>query len=230
MNIPNYKTVEYHAWLGLRQRCNNPSNKRYPLYGGRGITVCDEWNNSFLSFLSDMGRRPSKNHSLDRIDNNGGYCKENCRWATKLQQSNNTRKTKFVIYEGERISVTRLAAKVGIKQPTLHSRMKKGWELNDAILVPKHKNADIEYDGYVFKNLRELSEYTGVHQSLLWYRINKMKLSVKDAVSFKYANEYVYKGVVYKGISALALAVGMKQDTLYARLRRMDFDAAVTVK
>lgn len=86
----NKRPKEYDSWVNMRQRCANPNHVKYDMYGGRGITVCDEWND-FENFISDMGFRPSKNHTIDRIDNEKGYYKENCRWATKSDQVINQR-------------------------------------------------------------------------------------------------------------------------------------------
>ena len=84
------RTPEYYAWARMKHRCNNANNKRYHRYGSRGISVCDRWMNSYEAFLEDMGRRPSSKHSIDRIDNDDNYYKENCRWATRTQQGRNT--------------------------------------------------------------------------------------------------------------------------------------------
>lgn len=91
---PHIGTVEYNAWKAMRGRCSNKDSRDYHRWGGRGISVCKRWENSFSLFLKDMGLRPSKGHSLDRIDNNGNYKPSNCRWATKAQQNRNQRKRK----------------------------------------------------------------------------------------------------------------------------------------
>ena len=82
----------YRTWVSMRNRCYNPKTLSYKNYGGRGISVSDDWNSNFLSFIRDMGDRPEGDYSVDRKDNDGNYCKENCKWSTRSEQAFNRRK------------------------------------------------------------------------------------------------------------------------------------------
>lgn len=97
-------TPEWTAWSTMRDRCRNPNNARYSSYGGRGISVSEEWS-TFVQFLEDMGPRPSPQHSLDRRDNDGNYCKDNCRWSLPKDQCNNRRNNHQVTIDGRTQSV-----------------------------------------------------------------------------------------------------------------------------
>lgn len=88
----HYHRALHVVWEGMKQRCHNPNNSKYSYYGGRGITVCERWRDSFEAFLADMGERPTPKHTIDRKDNDGHYCPDNCVWATRMQQTHNRRK------------------------------------------------------------------------------------------------------------------------------------------
>jgi hypothetical protein len=118
------RTSEYKAWMAAKGRCHNPSYEAYALYGERGIFVCDRWRESFENFYADMGPKPSSSHTLDRIDNNGPYSPENCRWVEMIVQSNNTRKVRLVSYKGETHSVSEWARKLGITSQALTKRLR----------------------------------------------------------------------------------------------------------
>lgn len=123
---------EYQAWNHMRQRCSNPKDGRYSDYGGRGISVCPEWS-SFEQFYADMGPRPSAKHSIDRIDNNGNYCKENCRWATKKEQNTNQRSNVWLTHNDKTLVLSEWAEKLGIPYKTLHRRISRGWSVDRAL-------------------------------------------------------------------------------------------------
>jgi len=132
-------THEHWVWAKMRGRCNCKTNHAYKYYGGRGITICPEWD-SFGAFLSDMGERPSPKHSIDRIDNNGNYTPENCRWATRTEQARNMRTNFNVTYKGETLCASEMAEKYGDKNrvtaPILIGRIKKGWTVDAAFCTP----------------------------------------------------------------------------------------------
>jgi hypothetical protein len=131
-------TPEHRAWIGLRGRCTKPSSKLYPQYGGRGITVCPEWD-SFEQFLADMGPRPSDDHSIDRIDNNGPYAPWNCRWATVKEQGANRRSNRLITFNGETKCAAAWAEEFGLRRELFHSRLKAGWSVKDALTIPSFR-------------------------------------------------------------------------------------------
>lgn len=114
------------VWYCLKRRCENPSDAGFKNYGGRGISVCKMWSDSFENFFNDMGQRPEST-SIDRIDNDGPYSPENCRWATKLEQDNNRRTNRNITISGETMTATKWARKIGINVATFYSRMRTGW-------------------------------------------------------------------------------------------------------
>ncbi len=131
-------TPEYRSWKRIIVRCENKNTKDFPDYGGRGIKVCDRWRHSFENFLADMGLKPSPRHSIDRIDNNGHYQPDNCRWATPKEQSRNARRNHLVTFQGQTLCVSELAEKTGIRYHTLRSRIRLGWTVERAISEPVH--------------------------------------------------------------------------------------------
>lgn len=120
-------TSIYNIWIGMIRRCSDKNNPAYKNYGARGITVCERWK-SFENFLNDMGHRPS-GMSIDRINNDHGYSKENCRWATPKQQSLNSRRNRFIEFSGEKKTICQWAEITGLSHATLHRRIKSGWSI-----------------------------------------------------------------------------------------------------
>lgn len=122
------KTREYRSWHTMKTRCYHKECPSYQDYGGRGITVCDRWlgSDGFQNFLMDMGRRPLRT-TLDRIDNNAGYEPSNCRWATRKEQQNNTRRNVLITYNGKTLNMTQWAEKLGVSRATLEKRKRLGW-------------------------------------------------------------------------------------------------------
>lgn len=130
------KTDEHNIWRGILQRCYNPKRKKYAIYGARGITVCDHWRYSFLNFYNDMGPRPSKQHSVERIDNNGNYCIDNCRWATKKEQARNRVTSRIIEFNGERKCLAEWSEITNIGYSTITRRLKNGWTTEAALFTP----------------------------------------------------------------------------------------------
>lgn len=124
----------YNIWRSMRQRCYNPKTINYHNYGGRGITVCEEWRNDFMNFYQwAMSTGYSDGLTIDRKDTDGNYEPSNCKWATYKQQSNNKRNSKYIEFRGESRTISEWADIVGISYKVIWSRIKSGWSVEDAL-------------------------------------------------------------------------------------------------
>lgn len=123
---------EYKTWIAMKARCKYACVESYPEYGGRGISVCQEWSSSFEVFFKDMGPKPTKKHSIDRIDPNGNYEPSNCRWANAIEQANNRRTNVNVTYGGHSGTLKSVCRKLGVNYKSVHRRLNAGWSLKRA--------------------------------------------------------------------------------------------------
>lgn len=130
------RTSIYRAWESMLYRCTNPNSPAFKNYGGRGISVCSRWRDSFEAFFEDMGPKPSKKHSLDRIDNDGPYEPGNCRWSTRITQMRNTRKSHKIAIDKETRTLAEWAERFGLKWHTVAHRLAAGWPPRHAVSEP----------------------------------------------------------------------------------------------
>ena len=131
------RTPEHKIWRAIIDRCSNPKSTSYPNYGGRGITVCDRWKQSFACFFADMGERPKGDrYSIERRDNSIGYSPENCCWATPREQGLNTRVNHIVECRGESMPVGAWAARLQINPFLIYNRLRDGWTAEEALFTP----------------------------------------------------------------------------------------------
>lgn len=141
-----YKTPEHNSWKDMKKRCYNPKAKYYHCYGARGIVICKGWLDSFVHFMSDMGKKPSSDHSIERKNNDGnyscGHCDEcvangwpaNCKWATTMEQGQNTRKTRLLTHNGESHGLREWARRLGVTHRTLARRLdEQGWTMEQVV-------------------------------------------------------------------------------------------------
>jgi hypothetical protein len=129
----------YATWVKMLGRCNNPNINDFKHYGGRGIKVCDDWL-SFEKFYEDFGKDYKEGLTIDRIDVNDGYNLDNCRWATRKVQGNNTRRNKYIEYKGEILTIAEIADKYHINYSVLYKRLKRGWDIHKAVSEPIKNN------------------------------------------------------------------------------------------
>lgn len=193
VNIPApSKTPMYKRWKGMKSRCYNPASDHYKNYGGRGITVCDRWLDQvmgYYNFIEDMGLPPFDNASIDRIDNDGDYTPENCRWATPKEQANNKRGNVDVAIDGDTKTIAEWASVSTIPYGTLYERLQLGWDEKD-ILSPDKSRAPkpiicVE-TGKVYQSVKEASTELGVDPSG-FFNIVKGKQKIWGGYHWEYA-------------------------------------------
>jgi hypothetical protein len=132
-------SITHNSWRAMRRRCSDKKLDMYDHYGGRNIRVCERWSSrgvGFSNFLADMGERPSPMHSIDRIDVNGDYCPENCKWSTATEQARNKSVSRMETIDGETLCSTEWANRYGMKLTTIHGRMRKGATFEQALKRP----------------------------------------------------------------------------------------------
>jgi hypothetical protein len=130
------QTRVYGIWRGMRSRCENPRNRSYPRYGGRGIKVCERWA-VFENFLADMGEPPTPQHQIERQKNGEGYYPENCHWATPKEQANNRRSSRLLTYQGRTQTLQAWCDELGLKHNTVVMRLNEyGWSVERALSTP----------------------------------------------------------------------------------------------
>lgn len=127
---------EWDSWQHMKRRCENSKDASYHNYGGRGIRVCKRWLESFDNFIADMGKRPTAGHTLERKNNNGHYTPENCRWATRLEQASNTRRSHRITVNGVTLTIEQWARHTGISSKAIHRRIQIGWDKQRAVTAP----------------------------------------------------------------------------------------------
>lgn len=143
----NKRTKEYRMWIGMKNRCFNPNADQYHNYGGRGITVCEEWKESFEAFLNYVGPCPSTKHSLDRIDVNGDYEPGNVRYATTKEQCNNKRNNHRLEYNGESHTITEWGELLGIGKRIILTRLRAKWPVAKTLTTPIKQNRILQLNG-----------------------------------------------------------------------------------
>lgn len=175
------ETSLYKTWLSMRGRCHRPTEQSYKDYGGRGISVCDEWRNDFQAFAAYVGAKPTQLHSLDRIDNNGNYEPGNVRWATRIEQANNRRSSTAVEFNGQVKTLTEWSESTGIHPYTIHTRIRDlGWSIEKALTTPARSRL-IKYNSQE-KTMAQWGLLLGIKPEALAWRIKEW--GIDKAMSF----------------------------------------------
>jgi hypothetical protein len=167
--------LEYNIWQSMKQRCYDSNHKAYNHYGGRGIAMCEEWRTDFWKFLEDMGKRPSKLHSIDRINVNGNYEPDNCRWATMKEQQNNRRNNVLLTYNNKTQTQAQWANELGISEKTISSRLALGWSISEVFGLKEHLKV-CDYCNFEFSYRGRQKYCSPKCRANNWYHRQKVSL------------------------------------------------------
>lgn len=177
------KSPEWRSWSQMIQRCHNAKNGSYRNYGGRGITVCNEWRGSFGRFFADIGPKPSREHSLERVDNDLGYSPSNCRWASRAEQTRNRRNNNLIEFEGEKLCLLDWAARLGVSRGGIYTRINQGASPQEAISYYKENikrtgapmigsGVVVEFEGQL-RGIPEIADMLGTSKQTIYARIKR---------------------------------------------------------
>lgn len=175
----------YEIWRGMIRRCEDDKRKDYIIYGGRGISVCDEWKNSFNKFYNwSINNGYNDSLTIERNDVNGNYEPSNCRWATKEEQANNRRDNQFLTYDGKTQTISQWAKELNVNESTLRNRMQRGWSDEEIILKSIQSTHYITFNNET-KSLRQWAIDTGISYSTLQSRLYKFHWDIEKALTMK---------------------------------------------
>lgn len=175
-------TPEYRCWNNMKQRCYNKNHPEYERYGKRGIRICKRWYRDFRNFIADMGNRPSKQHTIERKDNNIGYRRSNCVWAIKKTQARNRRTNRVITLHEKTLCIAEWAELYDLNPSDIHYRLSNGWPIELAITSPRgtqyvshrdaqrHRTRHLTWEG-ITKTVPEWAEYIGISPSTIIHRI-----------------------------------------------------------
>jgi hypothetical protein len=220
----NHRNPTYTTWASMKGRCLNPNDGSYPRYGGRGITVCDRWRDSFEAFLADMGERPTHHHSLERIDNDGPYAPGNCRWATKVEQARNRRSSHLVTFNGETKTMAEWADATGLSQHLVERRLNaQSWtpERTFSAAIGRNRGRLITL-GSETHTLVEWSKITGFSQRTITTRLDEKGWSVERALSVPVGR--------YERFDKTSITLGTETHTIQEWAEITGIQATVIVK
>lgn len=226
--------LAWNSWTQMMERCYNPEHINAKHYSEKGISVCERWH-SFENFLEDMGERPSKEYSLDRINGDLGYSPGNCRWATKTEQQNNLSSNRWLTYQGKTQTVSQWSRDLGLTSPSLHQRIRQGGPIED-ILGPRRNERHQETRELTFngktQSLGDWADELGIPRERLWNRIFTKNMPLEQALQSGVLDGS--KIVTYQGKTQTVLEwskeLGIDWLTLHRRLRRMPLERAMEAR